>query len=517
MILITFILMIALLSACTEDVNTHRGNIEITINNLSDLVAMNEKLGSDYDAAKFVLTTDITVNANDNWIPIGKSVDNSFMSQFDGNGHTITLNFATEEASGLDSFGLFGYIKNAVISNINLNINFDFKTDKESTYVGGLVGFALGSNQFTNVEINGSISHQSPIHPIISPSGYITYPPQDKNTFVGGILGYGVGDFKFTDIKSDVSIDLPALRGDDLRYYGFLRAYTGGVIGYLRTTDISETNSIIKERNKLDEIDVSPDLDIEGEYVFAGGVAGIIYNADISDVQVEDETLAAGGNVHTYAGGAFALADNCAISKIKVVIDVRVEPSSGKKAAESFGGIAGYFNNGVTLTDAEYNGKIYTQVSADSQSYAGGIVGTMSNSTITDTIVGKVGDGFVVSGYTTAASFYYNIVVNNTLMIANYGGVAGRIHGESKIEDTDVKFIAYQGVVSEIAMSIDVISDENGEPVKVETKANPEISDDVVYYKGNVGAIVYNQNVVTESQRSKKFAWLSDVGHMVDE
>ncbi|MDR0696219.1 MAG: hypothetical protein LBF68_01560 [Christensenellaceae bacterium] len=498
-LLATLLLLIISITlfACEKDISTHKGSIEVPITNLSDLRSISDKLGEDYDEALFVLKNDITVSLEDAWQPLGSDIDNSFRGTFDGRGKKITIEAETGVTSGLKYFGLFGYIYGATIKNLKLEVKYDIETAEKMTYVGGLAGYAFGEVILESIDVSGEIRPLAAIETHEIPGG--TELLIDKEIFAGGILGYGIGGFLIEDI--DLNIDIlidEEWKIDYTQNNGFNKIFAGALAGYLRTPDISTTNSI---RNRIKDINSQSKIDVTGLNVYAGGIIGMIYNSDMLNFKVEysgtdSKMLTVNGSNHTYAGGAFGLIDNCIVNNVDVEITIQVKPTGETNTAKSFGGIAGYVNNDSTLSIISYNGDIYSNVSSTAQAFAGGIAGTLSNSSISQADVGNRGNyGFVINDIKTDATGYYQLFINGaytSYMLVDFAGAIGRIYGKSRIENVTVDFLAYQGVVSNVSSSIEVTT-ENDEPVSVDTKDAPIIGTDVYYYSDKVVGKIYSE------------------------
>lgn len=121
----------------------------------------------------FSLQDDIDLGAyipaeGNGWEPIGTS-DNGFMSVFSGNGHTVSGLWI--DRPNTDYIGLFGYAKNALISDVRLVLGEKGITG--GSYIGGIIGRSMES-VISGCSVNGNIS---------------------GNSYVGGIVGAGSGDF----------------------------------------------------------------------------------------------------------------------------------------------------------------------------------------------------------------------------------------------------------------------------------------------------------------------------------
>lgn len=148
--------------------------------NASDLAGLAKLVneGNDFNGKTVKLAYDIDLN-NLPWIPIGSNgigeygtINKYFSGTFDGDGHTIYNLYtkANHENSGehLDSmtsyyhFGLFGYVKNAMIKNVKIQ-NVKIVNGMGNNYVrsfqgtAALVGYTNGNVLIENVHILGDI------------------------------------------------------------------------------------------------------------------------------------------------------------------------------------------------------------------------------------------------------------------------------------------------------------------------------------------------------------------------
>jgi len=120
---------------------------------------------SNSDFLYFELKTDIDLNSIE-WKPMGTE-NSSFTGYFDGNDHIISnLKIHNEH---LESIGLFGNAKDAIISNLTV-INATIMGDKN---VGGICGYA-NNCQIKNCKFQGILSSDT------------------ENCHLGGICGVDV-------------------------------------------------------------------------------------------------------------------------------------------------------------------------------------------------------------------------------------------------------------------------------------------------------------------------------------
>ena len=132
--------------------------------------------GNSYSGKYFKMTNDITINKNvltddgelngdgsnfELWFPIGYSISISyktkeFSGNFDGDGHKISgVYIHFEELRDIEYLALFGYVKNASISNLILVDSYIHgKGDKDLKYINhgtsGIVGTADGFVEINN-------------------------------------------------------------------------------------------------------------------------------------------------------------------------------------------------------------------------------------------------------------------------------------------------------------------------------------------------------------------------------
>lgn len=134
-----------------------------------------QKLGT-YLNGEFVLMNDIDMDGVA-WTPVGTN-SKPFTGVLNGNGHSINhLTIDTSSCSNLSSFGLFGNISNADISNIIFS-GFEFRSDNLSKAysVGVVAGVDLsndaelqeGDYTLSNVSVSGqfNITKQSSSYPV---------------------------------------------------------------------------------------------------------------------------------------------------------------------------------------------------------------------------------------------------------------------------------------------------------------------------------------------------------------
>ncbi len=178
----------------------------LTVNNLTELMALRTGINSGMPftyrnaavpaggkGTTFRLTTNIGIN-ND-WTPIGTEI-HPFEGTFDGDGHNIS----GMRQINLTYSGLFGYVHNGTVTNLNLlsvNINSPQQTGGICTYLqGGVISNCRVSGDFKySSEVADAIKYRGGIAAVISDGAKVTNCFNEANlkgavsAHVGGIVG----------------------------------------------------------------------------------------------------------------------------------------------------------------------------------------------------------------------------------------------------------------------------------------------------------------------------------------
>jgi hypothetical protein len=477
-VVITMALFALLLFACAG-IDPHKGVVAFDINSEDDFNNIRNQLGVNYDQATFNLKTNLILDYTDEiWTPIGSSVESSFRSTFNGGGNTITLNVGTSldyVAFSERAFGLFGYAYDAIFKDFTLNANFYLNQTAISAGVGALAGHAFGDCVIENVNYS--------LTAIIRPELEFVDGDEDdevdneKTLYIGGLLGVGTGSFNIEGAKNNKSeINVAVLRNpqffDPLKGR-FSNVFLGTVAGLLRPVDISvkvddpaDEESKATERNiKISNLNLLPQINCNAVNVYAGGLAGAVYGAEISEVSMISNrpiTILVGNR--SYFGSLLGLMDNTFLSGAVVNQDFIYRAMADGGPSVMVGGIVGYALNNSSIESTQYTGVIDIQIrrvnysgAEVSQSFAGGIAGNLRNSNIVDSIANG---GFKIDGSTDAEDFAQTNILSR-FAVKNLASIAGRIYGISTLENVDsANFVAYQAVTAQIAVSVLVKNDD---------------------------------------------------------
>ena len=177
---------------------TIESNGSYTVYNADGLMNVAELVNGGKTDINITLDKSIDLTGKD-WTPIGTGTRNLYSGTFDGGGHTITgLTFTTND----EYVGLFGCldrtgtVKNVVMEGVQIT------NDSESSDVGGVVGFSLGTIE--NCSVSGSVSGTVIVGGVVGAQwgGSITGCSSSatvKGTLnVGGVAGQTTGNATLT-------------------------------------------------------------------------------------------------------------------------------------------------------------------------------------------------------------------------------------------------------------------------------------------------------------------------------
>ncbi|WP_293715106.1 T9SS type A sorting domain-containing protein [uncultured Parabacteroides sp.] len=375
---------------------TNSGGKELTLDNGGPISGK-----TNFSGVYFKLTDDIDLGEQA-WTPIGKDNSNSFQGTLDGNDKTIG-NLASITDS--DYAGLFGFIENSSVQNLQIEIGETGLHTTSAGYVGALAGYITNS-QITNCSVKGG-----------NVAGEIEYSSQ---LIVGGLIGQIIssnitGCNNILDVKATLTsasgLAVGGIAGVNIHtsftnchYSGSVMAvdereeetpnsYAGGITGASDLPALGGTYQTSTISECTAHVNIS-----EGAY--AGGIAGYFAEGTVEKCKVEGvistkETGAQAGGIigrNLYGGkvtDCYNWASVTASEAAGGIVGYEYTPypftiskcwSSGDITARYSGGIAGFVGLG-SIEECYSSGNI-TSIKYPKGSYAGGIAAYATSETI---------------------------------------------------------------------------------------------------------------------------------------
>ena len=447
-------------------------------NDLDTLRNMVEE-GNKFEGTKVRIINDIDLGGsidNRNWIPIGNE-SAYFSGILEGNNYKI-LNLYNKDTENSNQ-GLFGYLENATIQNLEINSGSVSGID----YVGSIVGKAKNINIINcinNVEITAENGYAGGIAGLIEENGTIErcvnnsnvssteYVNDTKDTFIGGIIGAsyanisesanngnitsiysatgGIAGESFKEISNCDNNGIVQVTGKNINSDSTI----GGIVGYIENSKVENCNnnnevksegncvggvvgisssSEILNCNNISQVTVNNGSNVGGILGLFGGSQRVIENCSNSGNIIDNGSSLIDGN--SLVGGICGQAQNALINSCTNIGNVT---SNGPYV----GGICGTILNSITNSQNSGNITVNKPNSANN-SCAGGFVGQIDASYIQEEIkidncsnTGEVyGNGDHVAGITAVN---VGAVVQNSFNTANVNstnGLVGGIVGDS--------------------------------------------------------------------------------------
>ena len=164
--------------------------------------------GNTYEGKYVYLTSNITLDINEYWEPIGihrlrrgdTEENKPFKGIFDGKGFQVDY----MKIDSLGYSGLFGFVRNATIKNIGIGENCDISNCGNGTHIGAVVGFLYDNSTIENCynlstisgdeayEIGGIVGTTNlncNIYNCFNKGSVLSYGTDIGNSIIGGIVG----------------------------------------------------------------------------------------------------------------------------------------------------------------------------------------------------------------------------------------------------------------------------------------------------------------------------------------
>ncbi len=330
-----------------------------------DDLSVNVASGSTYSGKYFIVQPDTTIEGQNAttiamgdtyFTPIGNSTT-KFAGTLLGNGCTINGLVTSGQHSGL-----FGYVNNARIDSLTVNVS----NDSDSTSVGGLVGVVNGTTTITNCNVTGSVKGTHQIGGFVgfaqdcvltisngTNSATITTTSQSSNdkgrTSGGGIVGY-------VNANATVTINDVTNTGEVKTTSGNANSGLGGIVGFANGgTNINNCHNTASITGRAG----------------LGGIVGYTANGSIVGCRNDGNITSSkpynlGAGEASYSGG---IAGYCYADVAKCYNSGTVKTTSDWGNSNIVGGIAAYLGSGRNVKYCYNGGWI------EGSDYVGGIVG----------------------------------------------------------------------------------------------------------------------------------------------
>ena len=298
------------------------------------------------------------------WTPIGTSAKIAFNGVFDGNHHAIYGLKSVGSVSTYGVFGLFGTVGGqGVVKNLNLkNVDMDSGTSNENSPYGGSVAAYLQNGTVDSCFVSGRINAGRAVFVgglvgqnnkgTISNSTnkvVITHTGEYTGYYVGGIVGKNGGTVSN-------SINYAAMSGSGAKSIG-VAGTIGGIVGYNAGGKILECVNVGNIH-----VDTKTEMSTRSAEARVGGIVGFNYQGSVSK-------CANYGSMKAQAS-----------SELSKDYDTGTLIINYPEA----GGIVGVSLDGLVENVVNYGTVEATCPNVENNATAGGIVGVLNNSGITN-------------------------------------------------------------------------------------------------------------------------------------
>lgn len=286
------------------EVDPQPGDIEnVSIASAGDLVAFAARVnGGDESArtANVTLTADISLSSVENWVPVGNVTStgngnnasapsgNYFAGTFDGGNHSISGFKASATLAANQTWGLFGYVLDATIKNLNLVADVTLAASGAAD--AGIVAGTLKNSTVENVNVQGKLIIQG--------------TTVDNVRFaVGGITGFAVSEGENDTVINNCTVDLTvtADSGSNTKN-GATGCHYGGIAGF--STNVGKDASHVRIEGCTNNGTITARLGrsagIAGASNYATAIKGCTNNANhlssMNNGRIANITCIMGGN-----------------------------------------------------------------------------------------------------------------------------------------------------------------------------------------------------------------------------
>ncbi|QOQ88891.1 filamentous hemagglutinin N-terminal domain-containing protein [Campylobacter peloridis] len=353
---------------------------------------------------------------------IGVNYTNAFNKIFNGQGYKLeNINININESGKKQNVGIFGYINNATIENVNIDykgggINAKYTPNNSYIGVGGFIGIAENStirnislkniNKITATNTFGvggfiGIAEKNVNFKNILIDGGNTMKISSTGSNVGGFIASGSEGSIFENIyvkninsiKSDIynaggfigGTSSSSTNWKDFVFFKNIHiANIGAIDGLYSGGFIGSATGVKTENIKIEEINK-----ILGKNS-AGGLAGILSPGEYSDISINNIGIIESANSGGFAGAMDTGSNNN--KKNTIITNVYIKDINEIKAINTSDAYAGGFIGKVSSINAptgENTSNIFNNITIDkigkfyiksnSRAYTGGLIGIIFN------------------------------------------------------------------------------------------------------------------------------------------
>jgi hypothetical protein len=334
-----------------------------------------------FNRADYVMVSDINMSGIFDFLPIGFQQNNAFVGSFNGNDFTVSnllVNFDwffVPFGMDISSLGMFGFVHNADIMNINLVNPQVVVTGHSRDNIGFVVGSAANSRisniHVTNGTMNAKEANQvggivgSSTNSIINDVSVTAIIAGINNTggiagrITGGSLTNAVVAAAITSANNTGGIAGSATNATvaDTTFTNLIHGVNnvGGIVGNVNATTISNSGT-------TNGTTITATDNVGGVFGYATGLSNTFDNFSRANITARNNVGGIGGNIHITVAGV-SLTNSYSAGTIN--------------GSENVGGILGLFdtpthNTSFTLSDT------YSHATINANSNAGGIAGNLN-------------------------------------------------------------------------------------------------------------------------------------------
>lgn len=281
---------------------------ELEIGTIEELAAYSywsNEIYNVFENKRIVLTDDIDITEIQ-WYPIGNNTSASAIGSFDGQGHTIMMNVTQMSQLGYNSRGgLFGFITNSTIENLNVEGDIRVSGFENGAKVGGLA--ALSGSRTIIKNCTSSVD--------------IEFADTPDDSYIGGLVGWMMLS-RLENCSYDGDINI---RGSDA-------VYIGGMTGSMSV------------HSNMQHVASSGSISVEGTNPYCGGITGFMTaNTDITGCSSNMDLIADGETVGGIVGyNEWGSVSNAYFNGTCTTRDDVGQPAFGKKSVHATFESCGY-------------------------------------------------------------------------------------------------------------------------------------------------------------------------------